>query len=69
MTPRRLVVDEGDDHVRARLDEGILKFNEATTGTTDGRMRTVRELDADPVLVGAATGRAFGGHVDVVRVP
>ena len=71
MTPgRRLVVDEGDDRLRALLDERIHAFNEGATGITDGRFLTVRELDATGEIVGAATGWTFGGcgYVDVLWV-
>ena len=67
---RRLVVDEGDDALRALLDERIHEFNEQATGITDGRYLTVRELDAEEGLVGAATGWTYGGcgYVDVLWV-
>ncbi len=66
----RLVTDEGDDELRGYLDARIHEFNEQTTGITDGRSLTVREIDEGGAVVGAATGWTFGGcgYVDVLWV-
>ncbi len=56
--------------MRRFLDERIHEYNEQATGLVDGRFLTVREIDADGEIVGAATGWTYGGcaYVDVLWV-